>query len=39
VLNWNEPAIGFYQKLGAAPLDEWTTMRVTGDALNKLGAD
>lgn len=38
VLDWNEPAIGFYQKLGARPLDEWTTFRVTGEALSKLAA-
>jgi GNAT superfamily N-acetyltransferase len=36
VLNWNEPAIGFYQKMGAAPLDEWTTYRVTGKNLQEL---
>ena len=36
VLNWNESAIGFYQKLGAAPLDDWTTYRITGEALQKL---
>ena len=36
VLDWNESAIGFYKKLGALPLDEWTTFRVTGDALNHL---
>jgi GNAT superfamily N-acetyltransferase len=36
VLNWNEPAIGFYHSLGAVPLDEWTTYRVSGDALHKL---
>jgi len=36
VLNWNEPAIGFYQKMGAAPLDEWTTYRVTGEKLKEL---
>jgi GNAT superfamily N-acetyltransferase len=38
VLDWNEPAIGFYKKLGAKPLDTWTIFRVTGDALNKLAA-
>jgi GNAT superfamily N-acetyltransferase len=27
VLDWNDPAIGFYQGLGAAPLDGWTTYR------------
>ena len=36
VLKWNEPAIGFYQKMGAAPLDEWTTYRVTGENLQEL---
>jgi GNAT superfamily N-acetyltransferase len=36
VLDWNEPAIGFYRKLGAKPMDEWTVFRVTGDALPSL---
>lgn len=36
VLDWNEPAIGFYQSLGAKPMDEWTTFRVEGDALSQL---
>ncbi len=36
VLDWNEPAIGFYKKLGAVAMDEWTIFRVTGDALRKL---
>ena len=36
VLDWNEPAIGFYKKLGARPMDEWTIFRVTGDALETL---
>jgi GNAT superfamily N-acetyltransferase len=36
VLDWNEPAIGFYRKLGAVPLDDWTIFRVTGDALRRL---
>ncbi len=36
VLDWNAPAIGFYKKLGAVPLDEWTIFRVTGDALHRL---
>ena len=39
VLNWNEPAIGFYQKMGAAPLHEWTTYRVTGKNLQELAED
>jgi len=38
VLNWNEPSIGFYKSLGAIPMDEWTTMRVAGEALAKLGS-
>ena len=38
VLDWNEPSIGFYRKLGAVPLDEWTGYRLTGEALQKLGA-
>ncbi len=36
VLDWNEPAIRFYKSLGAVPMDEWTTYRVTGAALDKL---
>ena len=36
VLDWNEPAIGFYKKLGATPMDAWKIMRVTGDALRTL---
>jgi GNAT superfamily N-acetyltransferase len=38
VLDWNAPSIGFYRKLGAVPMDEWTMMRVTGDALAALAA-
>ncbi|MFB3786379.1 MAG: N-acetyltransferase family protein [bacterium] len=38
VLNWNEPAIGFYKKLGARPLDEWTVYRLSGSALDALAA-
>lgn len=37
VLNWNEPAIGFYRSLGAVRQDEWSVYRVTGDALHALG--
>lgn len=37
VLDWNQPAIDFYKKLGAQPLNDWTTFRVTGDALTQLG--
>ena len=28
-LNWNEPSKKFYEKMGAKPLDEWTTWRMT----------
>lgn len=38
VLDWNEPAIGFYKSLGAEPLDEWTTFKLAGDALTRLAA-
>ena len=33
VLDWNEPAINFYQKFGAAPMSDWTVFRVTGQSL------
>ena len=36
VLDWNDPAIAFYKALGAKPMDEWTVMRVDGDALGDL---
>ena len=36
VLHWNEPAIAFYKKLGAEPLDEWTTFRVKGENFNTI---
>ena len=36
VLDWNEPAIRFYRRLGAVGLDEWTVQRVSGDALRAL---
>ena len=38
VLDWNAPSIGFYKSLGARMMDEWTVMRVDGDALNSLAA-
>jgi len=38
VLDWNAPAIGFYQNLGARLMDEWTIMRVDGAELQQLGA-
>ena len=36
VLDWNEPSIAFYKKLGAEPLDDWTVFRVTGETLRRL---
>ena len=38
VLDWNEPAIGFYRTLGAVGQDEWTVQRVEGDALHSLAS-
>jgi len=36
VLRWNELAIGFYEKLGARPMDDWVPYRLTGDSLRTL---
>jgi GNAT superfamily N-acetyltransferase len=36
VLDWNEPAIQFYRKLGAAPNAEWTVFRLTSEGIAKL---
>jgi GNAT superfamily N-acetyltransferase len=36
VLDWNEPSIAFYKRLGATPMEEWTTFRVAGEALTRL---
>ena len=36
VLDWNEPAIQFYRKLGAQPMDEWTVFRLTRDGIASL---
>ncbi len=38
VLDWNADAIAVYHALGAAPMDGWTTQRLTGDALHALAA-
>ncbi len=37
VLDWNTPAIDFYRRIGARPMDDWTVMRLTGDALAAVG--
>lgn len=34
VLDWNDPALNFYRKLGAVPMDQWTVQRLTGQALH-----
>jgi len=39
VLDWNEPAIAFYEKLGAKALDEWRTFRLTRDGIAKLAKE
>jgi GNAT superfamily N-acetyltransferase len=39
VLDWNTDAIRFYESLGARPMSDWTTYRVTGDALASLGSE
>jgi GNAT superfamily N-acetyltransferase len=40
VLDWNEPSIGFYRRLGGVALGDWTTFRLSGVALQRLaGAD
>jgi GNAT superfamily N-acetyltransferase len=36
VLDWNQPAIQFYRKLGAVAMDDWTKYRLTGEALKSL---
>jgi GNAT superfamily N-acetyltransferase len=36
VLNWNDPAIGFYRSLGARPMDEWTVYRIDDEPLKRL---
>ena len=36
VLDWNDPAIQFYKKLGAKPMEEWTVFRLTGEGIAQL---
>jgi GNAT superfamily N-acetyltransferase len=38
VLDWNEPAIQFYKKLGAEPMKEWTVFRLTDDVLQRVAS-
>ena len=37
-LDWNRPSIDFYKSLGAEPMDEWTTYRISGETLRQMGA-
>jgi GNAT superfamily N-acetyltransferase len=39
VLDWNAPAIGFYRRIGAVPMQDWTIMRLTGESLTRLAHD
>ena len=38
-LDWNKPSIDFYLSLGAVPMDEWTTYRLTGETLEKFAEE
>jgi GNAT superfamily N-acetyltransferase len=38
VLDWNEPAIRFYRRMGARAMDEWTVYRLTGEALTQFAS-
>ena len=38
-LDWNEPSIAFYRSLGAVPMEEWTTYRITGDTLRHMAEE
>ena len=38
VLDWNQPAIDFYRRLGATGMEEWTVQRLEGAALHALAA-
>ena len=39
VLHWNKSAIGFYESIGAVPMDEWAVYRLSGDALESLAKE
>ena len=39
VLTWNELAISFYKRIGAKHMHDWTTFRLTGDALAQMAGD
>ncbi len=39
VLDWNEPAIAFYRRIGASVLEDWRICRVTGESLSQLASE
>ena len=39
VLDWNAPAAGFYERLGARPMSDWTVFRMDGEALSALASE
>ena len=38
-LDWNKPSIDFYLSLGAEPMSDWTTYRITGDTLKEMAKE
>ena len=38
-LDWNQPSIDFYKRMGAIPMEDWTVYRITGERLRELGAN
>ena len=38
-LDWNKPSIDFYKSMGAVPMDEWTTFRISGETLSRLAGE
>ena len=38
-LDWNEPSIAFYKSMGAAPMEDWTTYRLSGETLRRAAED
>lgn len=39
VLDWNKPSIDFYMSIGAVPMEEWSTFRMTGDSIKSLAKE
>lgn len=38
-LDWNKPSIDFYLSMGAQPMSDWTTYRLSGDSLSKMASE